>query len=168
MSLPELPLLGVLPGTGGLTRVIDKRKVRRDLADIFCTTPDGVRGDRAKEWGLVDDVIKTQQFAEEVKKHAVKLAEKSDRPSDAKGVELTRVECTSTMPAGITNTSMSRSNRSAAARLSPCGPRRRLRQTQSSKPLRRARAGGLCKWRASSMMRSCTFEPTNSISAFGF
>ena len=95
VSLPELPLLGVLPGTGGLSRVIDKRKVRRDLADIFCTTPDGVRGDRAKEWGLVDDVIKTQQFAEEVKKHAAKLAEKSDRPSKAKGIALTRVECTS-------------------------------------------------------------------------
>jgi benzoyl-CoA-dihydrodiol lyase len=95
VSLPELPLLGVLPGTGGLSRVIDKRKVRRDLADIFCTTPDGVRGERAKEWRLVDDVIKTQQFAEEVKKHALKLAEKSDRPAGAKGIELTRVECTS-------------------------------------------------------------------------
>jgi benzoyl-CoA-dihydrodiol lyase len=95
VSLPELPLLGVLPGTGGLSRVIDKRKVRRDLADIFCTNSDGVRGERAKEWGLVDDVIKTQQFAEEVKKHAAKLAEKSDRPGNAKGIELTRVEFTS-------------------------------------------------------------------------
>jgi benzoyl-CoA-dihydrodiol lyase len=95
VSLPELPLLGVLPGTGGLSRVIDKRKVRRDLADIFCTSPDGVRGERAKDWGLVDRVIKTQQFGEEVKKHAAKLAEKSDRPAGAKGVQLTRVECTS-------------------------------------------------------------------------
>jgi benzoyl-CoA-dihydrodiol lyase len=93
VSLPELPLLGVLPGTGGLSRVIDKRKVRRDLADIFCTSPDGVRGDRAKDWGLVDDIIKTQQFGEEVKKHALKQAEKSDRPADAQGVQLTRVEC---------------------------------------------------------------------------
>jgi benzoyl-CoA-dihydrodiol lyase len=93
VSLPELPLLGVLPGTGGLTRVIDKRKVRRDLADIFCTTPDGVRGQRAKDWGLVDDIIKTQQFGEEVKKHAVEQAEKSDRPLDGKGIQLTRVEC---------------------------------------------------------------------------
>jgi benzoyl-CoA-dihydrodiol lyase len=94
VSLPELPLLGVLPGTGGLSRVIDKRKVRRDLADVFCTSPDGVRGDRAKDWGLVDDIIKMQQFGEEVKKRALKQAEKSDRPADAKGVPLTRVECT--------------------------------------------------------------------------
>src|ERR1700691_5047133 len=77
VSLPELPLLGVLPGTGGLSRVIDKRKVRRDLADIFCTSPDGVRGERAKDWGLVDGVIKTQQFGEEVKKRALKQAERS-------------------------------------------------------------------------------------------
>ena len=88
VSLPELPLLGVLPGTGGLTRVTDKRKVRRDHADIFCTTPDGVRGQRAKDWRLVDDVVKTQQFAEHVKQRAIKLAEQSDRPASAKGVAL--------------------------------------------------------------------------------
>lgn len=88
VSLPELPLLGVLPGTGGLTRVTDKRKVRRDHADVFCTNPDGVRGQRAKEWGLVDEVVKPQQFAEYVKQRAVKLAEQSDRPNDARGVEL--------------------------------------------------------------------------------
>ncbi|HKV61153.1 MAG TPA: 2,3-epoxybenzoyl-CoA dihydrolase [Candidatus Acidoferrum sp.] len=89
VSLPELPLLGVLPGTGGLTRVTDKRKVRRDHADMFCTNPDGVRGQRAKEWRLVDDVIRTQQFAEHIKQRALKLAEDSDRPADAKGVLLT-------------------------------------------------------------------------------
>ncbi len=89
VSLPELPLLGVLPGTGGLTRVTDKRKVRRDHADMFCTNPDGVRGQRAKEWWLVDDVVKPQQFAEHIKQRALKLAEKSDRPADAKGVALT-------------------------------------------------------------------------------
>ncbi len=88
VSLPELPLLGVLPGTGGLTRVTDKRKVRRDLADMFCTNPDGVRGQRAKEWRLVDEVVKPHQFAEDVKKRALKLAEQSDRPADAKGVAL--------------------------------------------------------------------------------
>ena len=60
VSLPEVPLLGVLPGTGGLTRLTDKRKVRRDLADIFCTTTEGVRGERAKEWRLVDEVVKPQ------------------------------------------------------------------------------------------------------------
>jgi benzoyl-CoA-dihydrodiol lyase len=89
VSLPELPLLGVLPGTGGLTRVTDKRKVRRDHADIFATNPDGVRGQRAKEWRLVDDAIKPQQFAEHIKQRALKLTERSDRPANAKGVTLT-------------------------------------------------------------------------------
>ncbi|HXZ13539.1 MAG TPA: 2,3-epoxybenzoyl-CoA dihydrolase [Candidatus Sulfotelmatobacter sp.] len=92
VSLPELPLLGVLPGTGGLTRVTDKRKVRRDHADIFCTTPDGVRGQRAKDWRLVDDVVKPQQFAEHVKQRALKLAEQSDRPANVRGIVLTPVQ----------------------------------------------------------------------------
>ncbi|HMD06925.1 MAG TPA: 2,3-epoxybenzoyl-CoA dihydrolase [Candidatus Acidoferrum sp.] len=94
VSLPELPLLGVLPGTGGLTRVTDKRKVRRDYADMFCTNPDGVRGQRAKDWRLVDEVVKPQQFSEHVKQRALKLAEQSDRPTDAKGVALTPVKRT--------------------------------------------------------------------------
>jgi benzoyl-CoA-dihydrodiol lyase len=92
VSLPELPLLGVLPGTGGLTRVTDKRKVRRDRADIFCTNPDGVRGQRAKDWRLVDEIVKPQQFAEYIKQRARQLAEQSDRPVDAKGVTLTALE----------------------------------------------------------------------------
>ena len=92
VSLPELPLLGVLPGTGGLTRVTDKRKVRRDHADIFCTNPDGVRGRRAKDWRLVDEIVKPQQFAEHIKQRAHQLAEQSDRPTDAKGVTLTPLE----------------------------------------------------------------------------
>ncbi|MGB6598550.1 MAG: enoyl-CoA hydratase-related protein, partial [Candidatus Acidiferrum sp.] len=94
VSLPELPLLGVLPGTGGLTRVTDKRKVRRDYADMFCTNPDGVRGQRAKDWRLVDEVVKPQQFAEHVKQRARKLAEQSDRPANAKGVALTPLKRT--------------------------------------------------------------------------
>src|SRR6476661_523356 len=94
VSLPELPLLGVLPGTGGLTRVTDKRKVRRDFADMFCTNPDGVRGQRAKDWRLVDEVVKPQQFAEQVKQRALKLAELSDRPAGAKGVALTPLQRT--------------------------------------------------------------------------
>lgn len=88
VSLPELPLLGVLPGTGGLTRVTDKRKVRRDRADMFSTNPDGVRGQRAKEWRLVDDVVKTQQFAEHIKQRALQLAEESNRPVGVMGVAL--------------------------------------------------------------------------------
>jgi benzoyl-CoA-dihydrodiol lyase len=92
VSLPEVPLLGVLPGTGGLTRVTDKRKVRHDLADIFCTSVEGVRGQRAVEWRLVDAVAKPAQFAAAVHDRAAKLAEKSRRPSDAKGVALSKLE----------------------------------------------------------------------------
>ena len=88
VSLPEVPLLGVLPGTGGLTRIVDKRKVRRDLADVFCTTAEGVRADRAREWKLVDHVAKPQQFADMVKARALELAKQSDRPG-GQGVELT-------------------------------------------------------------------------------
>jgi benzoyl-CoA-dihydrodiol lyase len=94
VSLPEVPLLGVLPGTGGLTRVTDKRKVRRDLADVFCTTSDGIRGQRAKDWGLVDEVVKTAQFGEHVKKRTEELARHSDRPADVKGVALTPLKRT--------------------------------------------------------------------------
>jgi len=94
VSLPELPLLGVLPGTGGLTRITDKRNVRRDQADIFCTNPDGVRGQRAKDWRLVDEIVKPQQFAEHIKQRARQLAEQSDRPTDTKGVTLTPLERT--------------------------------------------------------------------------
>ena len=94
VSLPEVPLLGVLPGTGGLTRVTDKRKVRRDHADIFSTTPDGLRGQRAKDWRLVDDVVKTQQFAEHIKQRAVQLAAHSERPANAKGVPLSPLQRT--------------------------------------------------------------------------
>ncbi len=89
VSLPEVPLLGVLPGTGGLTRVTDKRKVRHDLADIFCTTNEGVRGQKAKDWRLVDDIAKPAQFAAKVQERALELAKASDRPANAKGVALT-------------------------------------------------------------------------------
>src|SRR5437870_5254962 len=88
VSLPEVPLLGVLPGTGGLTRLVDKRKVRRDRADVFCTTAEGVRAERAREWKLVDQVFKPQQFAESVRHRALELARQSDRPGGA-GVALT-------------------------------------------------------------------------------
>ena len=88
VSLPEVPLLGVLPGTGGLTRVTDKRHVRHDLADIFCTTTEGVRGQRAKDWRLVDDIARPQAFAQKVRERALELAKASDRPADGKGVEL--------------------------------------------------------------------------------
>ena len=88
VSLPEVPLLGVLPGTGGLTRVTDKRHVRHDLADIFCTSVEGVRGQKAKDWRLVDDIAKPQVFAQKVHERAMQLASQSDRPADGKGVAL--------------------------------------------------------------------------------
>jgi benzoyl-CoA-dihydrodiol lyase len=89
VSLPEIPLLGVLPGTGGLTRITDKRKVRRDQADMFCTLTEGVRAPRAKEWKLIDAYAKPQQFSAEVRQRAQELAQLSDRPAAAKGVSLT-------------------------------------------------------------------------------
>jgi benzoyl-CoA-dihydrodiol lyase len=94
VSLPEVPLLGVLPGTGGLTRLTDKRHVRHDHADIFCTTSEGIRGQKAKDWRLVDEVVKTQGFAQRVQERARELAALSDRPADAKGVALTPLERT--------------------------------------------------------------------------
>ncbi|MDD0813022.1 2,3-epoxybenzoyl-CoA dihydrolase [Curvibacter sp. HBC28] len=94
VSLPEVPLLGVLPGTGGLTRVTDKRHVRHDLADIFCTTTEGVRGQKAKDWRLVDDIAKPAVFAQKVRERALQLAEKSDRPADGRGVTLTPLQRT--------------------------------------------------------------------------
>ena len=87
VALPEVPFLGVLPGTGGLTRVVDKRKVRRDRADVFCTLADGVRGKRAVEWGLVDAVWPTSKFDEEIKKKVTEIAA-GGRP-DRKGLDLT-------------------------------------------------------------------------------
>jgi benzoyl-CoA-dihydrodiol lyase len=92
VSLPEVPLLGVLPGTGGLTRITDKRKVRHDLADIFCTTTEGVRGQRAKDWRLVDEIAKPAQFAAKIQERVIALAATSSRPADAKGVVLTPLQ----------------------------------------------------------------------------
>jgi benzoyl-CoA-dihydrodiol lyase len=89
VSLPEVPLLGVLPGTGGLTRLVDKRKVRRDLADLFCTNADGIRADRAKAWRLVDVIAPPSEFAARLRARALELAAQSDRPDDAKGIALT-------------------------------------------------------------------------------
>ncbi len=88
VSLPEVPLLGVLPGTGGLTRVTDKRHMRHDLADLFCTSAEGVRGQKAKDWRLVDDIAKPLEFARKVQARALALAAHSDRPADGKGIVL--------------------------------------------------------------------------------
>jgi benzoyl-CoA-dihydrodiol lyase len=89
VSLPELPLLAVLPGTGGLTRLVDKRKVRPDHADFFCTTAEGIRGQRAVDWRLVDELVPRSQFEAVVRQRAEEFATRSDRPSGATGITLT-------------------------------------------------------------------------------
>jgi benzoyl-CoA-dihydrodiol lyase len=94
VSFPEVPLLAVLPGTGGLTRLVDKRRIRRDLADVFCTTAEGIGGKKAKEWGLVDEVVPPRLFNDKVQERARALAAKSDRPAEAKGIELTPLQRT--------------------------------------------------------------------------
>ena len=88
VSLPELPLLAVLPGTGGLTRLVDKRGVRRDRADFFCTTEEGVRGKRAVEWRLVDEVVPRTQLLEAASRKANEFAARSDRPAGQRGIVL--------------------------------------------------------------------------------
>ncbi|WP_152186303.1 2,3-epoxybenzoyl-CoA dihydrolase [Segeticoccus rhizosphaerae] len=88
VSLPEVPLLGVLPGTGGLTRVVDKRHVRKDRADLFATKSEGYRGDTAVQWGLVDATVPRKDFADEVARRAAEVAQSSTRPADATGVTL--------------------------------------------------------------------------------
>jgi len=92
VSLPEVPLLGVLPGTGGLTRVTDKRKVRHDVADMFCTSVEGVRGQRAVDWRLVDAIAKPAQFAQTIEERARQLAGTSDRAPANQGITLPRIE----------------------------------------------------------------------------
>jgi len=92
VSLPELPLLAVLPGTGGLTRLVDKRGVRHDHADFLCTTSEGIRGNRALDWRLVDQLAPRSAFDEAVTKLASETAAKSDRPASARGIDLTPLE----------------------------------------------------------------------------
>ena len=96
VALPEVPLLAVLPGTGGLTRVTDKRRVRRDRADVFCSLEEGIRGRKAVDWRLVDEVAPASKFADAVNERAAQLAAKSDRPADGKGVKLNPLDKTIT------------------------------------------------------------------------
>ncbi|HEX2500356.1 MAG TPA: enoyl-CoA hydratase-related protein, partial [Methylomirabilota bacterium] len=92
VSLPEVPLLAVLPGTGGLTRLVDKRHVRRDRADVFCTLEEGIKGQRAVEWGLVDEVVPRSRLADAARVRAAQLAERSDRPASARGIPLSPLD----------------------------------------------------------------------------
>jgi benzoyl-CoA-dihydrodiol lyase len=92
VALPEVPLLAVLPGTGGLTRLVDKRRVRRDRADFFCTLEEGIKGKRALEWGLVDELVPRSKLEETVRQRATEFAARSDRPASARGIALLPLE----------------------------------------------------------------------------
>src|SRR5688572_9171986 len=126
VSLPEAPLLGVLPGTGGLTRVVDKRCVRRDLADFFSTLVEGVKGRRAVAWRLVDAVYPTSQFKEAVQTRARELAQSSDRPANAVGIGLNPLNPTMTDSAlsySAVSLTITRGKRTAELTLqAPSGP----------------------------------------------
>ncbi len=120
VSLPELPLLAVLPGTGGLTRLVDKRMVRRDHADFFCTTAEGMRGKRAREWRLVDQLVPPSKLVEQTQKIAEDIAAKSSRPKEAKGIALPAVERTidgDTIRYGHLTVEIDREGRSAKFRI---------------------------------------------------
>ena len=120
VSLPELPLLAVLPGTGGLTRLVDKRLVRRDHADFFCTTAEGVRGKRARDWRLVDKLVPPSKLADETQRIAEEVAGQSDRPKDAKGIALppiTRTVDGDTIRYGTLSVEIDRERRAARLRI---------------------------------------------------
>jgi len=126
VALPEVPLLGVLPGTGGLTRLTDKRKVRRDLADILCTTEEGVKGRRALEWGLVDEVAPGSRFEEAIDAKVKELAALTDRLADARGIELgdlSRTISDDLISYGVLRVDLDRELRTAKINISgPFGP----------------------------------------------
>jgi benzoyl-CoA-dihydrodiol lyase len=126
VSLPEVPLLAVLPGTGGLTRVTDKRKVRRDRADVFCTTEEGIKGKRAVDWRLVDEVVPNSKLDQIVADRAREFAQKSDRPAAAKGIALTplaRQRGADTLDYEFVSVTLSRADRLATITLrAPDGP----------------------------------------------
>ena len=169
VSLPEVPLLGVLPGTGGLTRVTDKRRVRHDLADIFCTSVEGVRGQRAKEWRLVDDIAKPAVFgAEGAGARARACVARAIVRSTAKGVALTPIERTIDADAlryAYVTVEIDRARRTATFTVK--APATAPAADRSMRSSRRARRGGRCRWRASSTTRSCRCAPTSSTSAPG-
>jgi benzoyl-CoA-dihydrodiol lyase len=153
VSFPEVPLLGVLPGTGGLTRITDKRKVRRDRNDVFSTIAEGVKGKRAVEWDLVDALAPLSKWKEEVARHAGELARETES-REGPGVELGNVECEARTTAGSTRTSRSRSSTQRAARGSRCGSPRTPDRAMRRRRAPPAAGGGSCRRSASSTTRS--------------
>jgi benzoyl-CoA-dihydrodiol lyase len=165
VSLPEVPLLAVLPGTGGLTRITDKRQVRRDRADVFCTVEEGIRGERAVAWRLVDEVVANSRFDDTVRARAEELAARSDRPDGEAGVTLAPLERTIDAD-GVryrhVTVEFDRDDRLATITISgPSGPRPARRR----RPGARAPASGRWPWRANSTTRSCICASTNPNSA---
>ena len=166
VSLPEVPLLGVLPGTGGLTRLTDKRRVRRDLADIFCTTTEGVRGERAKQWRLVDEVVKTAEFGERIHRRARELAAQSDRPAQVRGVALPplrRTVTTDRLEYEHVTVEIDRRRRQATI----TGARHATRNRSAGRDPTGA-TWGRSRWAASWTTRSCRSARTSWTSALGF
>ena len=167
VSLPEVPLLGVLPGTGGLTRVTDKRKVRHDLADLFCTSVEGVRGQRAKDWRLVDDIAKPAVFAQKVRERALALAAGSDRPADAQGVELAPIQRSIEADRLVyPNVVVAIDRAKRTATFTVKAPRVSSRRTSPASRLRAPR-GTPWPWRVSWTMPSSPCAPMNWTSAPG-
>ena len=165
VSLPELPLLAVLPGTGGLTRVTDKRKVRRDHADVFCTTEEGIKGKRAVDWRLVDEVVPGSKFEETVAKRAKEFAAKSDRPAGAKGIALAPLK--RERSADGVEYSASRSSSRAPERLATItlrGPEAPPPASADEMVDAGRASSGRCGSRASSTTPSSTSASTNSTS----
>ena len=167
VALPELPLLAVLPGTGGLTRVTDKRKVRRDLADAFCTVEEGVKGARAVKWRLVDQAVPNSKFDAAVQETARKLATQSDRPGgDAKGIALTplerRIEADAITYSSV-KVEIDRATRRAT--ITHAWPERAAAGLRRRRCGSRARRSGRCGWRASWTTRSCICASTRPRSA---
>ena len=166
VSLPEAPLLGVLPGTGGLTRVVDKRHVRRDLADFFSTLAEGVKGKRAVEWRLVDAVYPTSQFKEAVQKRARELAATSDRPASGPGITLNPLNPTVTdgvdhVLGGVADVQP----RQAHRRPDRAGADRPAAVDAGRDPRRPAISSGRCARSASSTTRCCGCASTSRRSA---
>ncbi len=148
VSLPEVPLLGVLPGTGGLTRLVDKRRVRRDHADFFATTAEGVRGARAVEWKLVDEVVPRSRFDERVRTRARELGRRSDRPEGARGIELPPLERrTSADALEYEHVSLTFDRDRRVATLLVRAPRAAQPSTPEALVAAGARAWGIAAWR---------------------
>ena len=165
VSLPELPLLAVLPGTGGLTRVTDKRKVRRDHADFFCTTEEGVKGKRAVEWRLVDEVVPGSKFDDAVKQRAQDFATKSQRGNGAKGIALKplkRERAGDAVEYSAVSVAFERAGRLATITLR--GPEARAAEDRPTRWSRWARSSGRCGSHANSTTRFSTSASTSSTS----